>query len=216
MVDIQNLEGRLQSLEARSVTCVRLLRETADALRERKHGPSRRALDELDRLCEQYDTVCGEILPDRMANADRPSLPELKQASVQQQTRHSAAGLLDRVLSISRVDGQSFSPLEQCHSEAQRLRLELLTSHGVRTQELAQSLLVGRHPMSALLELVTLGDILSDEQWTRQHECVQAAFGKDLGVAVARHKLTCGSAVIEASEETLAANRTNDSPPNNL
>jgi hypothetical protein len=199
MVDIQTLEGRLQALDGQSADCVRMLRETADALRQRRHGPSRRSLDLIARFCGEYDAIRSELLPDRLAEQDRPTLPELTLACVQQHTRHLAAALLDRVLAIRRSDSSQFPALDQCHADARNLRSELLSSHGVRTQDLAQALLSGRHSLAALLELVALGNILSDEQWTRQQDIVQEAYGKELAVAVARHKLFCPAAATATS-----------------
>lgn len=191
MVDTEALKSRLQELQLRSAECVRALRETAEDLREKRRGPSGQLVDELRQFTEEYDAIRGELLPDRLDDPRQPDLSELTLACGQLHTRQLAAGLLDRVLTLVRGDGSSFAPLEQCQAEARRLRADLLASHSVRTMEVAQALVSGEHPLAALLELVTLGSILSDEQWARQQEVVVTACGRELGVAVARRKLVC-------------------------
>ena len=195
MVDTEALQSRLQDLQLRTADCARLLRETADDLRERRRGPSWRLADELRLLGEEFEAICSELLPDRLDDDRRPSLPELVVACGQLHTRQLAAGLLDRVLTLIRNDGTPFAPLEQCQAEARRLRADLLASHNVRTMEVAQALVSGEHPLAALLELVTLGSILSDEQWARQQDVVVTACGRELAVAVARRKVVCRTTV---------------------
>ena len=201
MIDTEALQCRLQDLQLRAADCVRLLREAADELHERRHGPPRQLVNELRQISEDYDAIRHELLPDRLDESRPPSLPELVLACGQLHTRQLAAGLLDRVLNLVRNDGTPFPPLEQCQADARRLRADLLASHSVRTMEVAQSLVSGEHPLAALLELVTLGSILSDEQWARQQDVIVTACGRELAVAVARRKLACRTTVHASTTE---------------
>lgn len=202
MVDTEAIQSRLQKLKQRSAACAVALREAASDLRERRQGPARQLVNELLQVGEEAEAIRLELLPDRTDPARPPTLSELVLACGQLHTRQVAAGLLDRVLTLARSDGTPFTPLDQCHAEARRLRSDLLTSHSVRTMEVAQALVSGEHPLAALLELVTLGSILSDEQWARQQDVVVAACGRDLAVAVARRKLVCRT----STSSTTAAN----------
>lgn len=198
-MDIEPLEGQLAALERQAVVLAVGLRAAAADLRRQQQGISRGLLHSLEEFHTQYTRLCARLVPDRQSDRERPTLPELVKACAHQQTRREAAALLQPVLQIVRIDGAATPLLDQVYDECRGLREDLRQSHSVRTLETAESVLRGEHWLAVLLRLVTQGELLSDEEWTRCLEVVQSA-SKELAVAVARHKLILRNEPPGASE----------------
>ncbi|MFB8794764.1 MAG: hypothetical protein U7126_11210 [Microcoleus sp.] len=104
--------------------------------------------------------------------------------------RSQALKVLDRVLAIAHREQSDFAPLQSVHTKARELYRAISESTPTQLHSDAESLVSGKHPVSAVLALVAQQDKLDDEQWVILEEIVSASFGKQLAVAIFRGKLT--------------------------
>jgi uncharacterized protein YjdB len=104
--------------------------------------------------------------------------------------RSAALKVLDRVLTIAHREQSDFGPLQSVHTKARELHRAISESNLTQLHSDAESLVSGKHPVSAVLALVAQQDKLDDEQWVILEETVSAAFGKQIAVAISRGKLT--------------------------
>ncbi|NJK68563.1 MAG: hypothetical protein HC789_15760 [Microcoleus sp. CSU_2_2] len=104
--------------------------------------------------------------------------------------RSAALKVLDRVLAIAHREQSDFAPLQLVHTKARELHRAISESTPTQLHSDAESLISGKHPVSAVLALVAQQDQLDDQQWVILEETVSAAFGKQLAVAISRGKLT--------------------------
>ncbi len=109
--------------------------------------------------------------------------------------RDAALKVLDRVLAIAHREQSDFAALQLVHAKARELQRAISESTPTQLHSDAQSLVSGKHPVSAVLALVEQQDKLDDEQWVILEETVSAAFGKQLAVAISRGKLTIAEMV---------------------
>jgi uncharacterized protein YjdB len=104
--------------------------------------------------------------------------------------RSQALKVLDRVLAIAHREQSDFAPLQSVHTRARELHRAISESAPTQLHSDAESLVAGKHPVSAVLTLLEQQDKLDDEQWVILEETVSAAFGKQIAVAISRGKLT--------------------------
>ncbi|MEG4345421.1 hypothetical protein QUB70_19420 [Microcoleus sp. A003_D6] len=109
--------------------------------------------------------------------------------------RDAALKVLDRVLAIAHREQSDFAPLQSVHAKARELHRAISESTPTQLHSDAESLVSGKHPVSAVLALVEQQDKLDDEQWVILEETVSAAFGKQIAVAISRSKLTIAQMV---------------------
>ena len=109
--------------------------------------------------------------------------------------RDAALKVIDRVLAIGHREQSDFAPLQSVHAKARELHRAISESTPTQLHSDAESLVSGKHPVSAVLALVEQQDKLDDEQWVILEETVSAAFGKQLAVAISRGKLTIAEMV---------------------
>jgi len=104
--------------------------------------------------------------------------------------RSQALKVLDRVLAIAHREQSDFAPLQSVHTKARELQRAISESTPTQLHSDAESLVSGKHPVSAVLALVAQQDKLDDDEWVMLEETVSASFGKQLAVAISRGKLT--------------------------
>ncbi|MCZ0902980.1 hypothetical protein ON021_24070, partial [Microcoleus sp. HI-ES] len=109
--------------------------------------------------------------------------------------RDAALKVIDRVLAIAHREQSDFAPLQSVHAKARELQRAISESTPTQLHSDAESLVSGKHPVSAVLALVEQQDKLDDEQWVILEETVSAAFGKQIAVAISRGKLTIAEMV---------------------
>ncbi|MCY7382814.1 MAG: hypothetical protein LH628_09605 [Microcoleus sp. CAN_BIN18] len=127
---------------------------------------------------------------------DIQNLVETAAASVgKAEIRDAALKVLDRVLAIAHREQSDFGALQSVHAKARELQRAISESSPTQLHSDAESLVSGKHPVSAVLALVEQQDKLDDEQWVILEETVSAAFGKQLAVAISRGKLTIAQMV---------------------
>ena len=112
-----------------------------------------------------------------------------KQAAYRE-LQQAACDVLEKVLSITHVDGVEFAPLLECQQEARELRRSIVETVWPKIHPDAEALAQGQHVFSEFVKLVSLHDRLDDEEWGRLQEIVNQSFGKPLGLAASRGKLT--------------------------
>src|SRR5208337_3045322 len=103
--------------------------------------------------------------------------------------QQAACGALERVLSITHVDGVEFVPLLQCQDEARELRSSIAETAWPNIHPDADALAQGQHIFSEFVKLVNFHDRLEDEEWGRLQNLVNHSLGKPLGFAASRGKL---------------------------
>jgi uncharacterized protein YjdB len=113
--------------------------------------------------------------------------------------RDAALKVIDRVLAIAHREQSDFAPLQSVHARARELQRAISESTPTQLHSDAESLVSGKHPVSAVLALVEQQDKLDDEQWVFLEETVSAAFGKQIAVAISRGKLTIAEMVKAAA-----------------
>lgn len=109
--------------------------------------------------------------------------------------RDAALKVIDRVLAIAHRSQSDFAPLQSVQAKARELHRAISESTPTQLHSDAESLVSGKHPVSAVLALVEQQDKLDDEQWVILEETVSAAFGKQIAVAISRGKLTIAEMV---------------------
>jgi hypothetical protein len=113
---------------------------------------------------------------------------------IEKQTAHrniqqAASGVLEKVLSITHVDGVEFAPLLQCQEKARELRSSIAATAWPNIHPDAEALARGQHIFSEFVKLVSFHDRLEDEEWGRLQDLVNHWLGKPLGLAASRGKL---------------------------
>lgn len=111
-------------------------------------------------------------------------------------------GAVDR---IGHADDPQFAPLCSAREMAATLRAELDAAEPDEIPPAATDVWSAAHPLRALLLLVADPDGLDDTQWATFQETVTEAFGRSLGTAVARGRITldadaCG-AILQAVQD---------------
>ena len=119
---------------------------------------------------------------------------------VAKQTAHrdlqqAACGELEKVLTITHVNGIEFTPLLQCQERARELRDSIAGTGWPDTHPEADALAGGQHVFSEFVKFVSLHNELEDEEWDRLQNLVNQSFGKPLGLAASRGKLVVSPSV---------------------
>lgn len=159
-------------------------------------GECRRSFLSLsDRVREQAASLQVEApaeplssLHDLSGLLDRVAEAEFLQSRNEDQ-RHRALSVLDRVLSISHASSPDFAPLLDCQERARSLRAAVAEGHWTGLDPEAEKLAEGEHHFSNLLSLIEDRDELNDELWATLQDSVGNEFGKALAAAAARSKL---------------------------
>lgn len=107
----------------------------------------------------------------------------------EEQVRHRALAILDRIISLTHRDNLNFPPLVECLAKARETRRAILKETLQDLHPEAKRLAEAQHPFCNLLMLVEQGEALDDQQWTRLVDSVEQVFGKPLSVAAQRRKL---------------------------
>jgi hypothetical protein len=163
-------------------------------------------LQELANSAEQFEEIKREVLKLSESVAGLPQTSELGSIRdlrsfmeilsdvIEEQTAHrniqqAASGVLEKVLSITHVDGVEFAPLLQCQEKARELRSSIAETAWPDIHPDADALARGQHIFSEFVKLVSFHDRLEDEEWGRLQDLVNHSLGKPLGVAASRGKL---------------------------
>ncbi len=166
----------------------------------------KRLLRELANSAEQFEEIKREVLKLSESVGGLPQTSELGSIRdlrsfmetlsdvIEKQTAHrniqqAASGVLEKILSITHVDGVEFAPLLQCQKKARELSSSIAETAWPSTHPDADALARGEHIFSEFVKLVSFHDRLEDEEWGRLQDLVSHSLGKPLGVAASRGKL---------------------------
>jgi len=118
------------------------------------------------------------------------SVSKLNEKQIAHRNIHQAAcGVLEKVLTITYVDGSEFAPLVQCQEKARELRDRIAETAWPNTHPDADALARGQHVFSEFVKFVSFRDRLEDEEWERLQGLVNHSLGKPLGLAASRGRL---------------------------
>jgi len=170
--------------------------------------PSDAFLDRIATSRKQFEAVRSDVhrlAADMLVNP-LPGLQELGSVAVLEQLLKSAAtaeqqraaqeseqadalDVLSRVLSIRHREQDDFKPLADCLEAARQLRTAITAVKWPAKHPESAVLLSEKHPLAALVTLVSGADSLADELWIELEEVVTDAYGRVLTVAASRGKL---------------------------
>src|SRR5713101_2825477 len=133
-------------------------------------------------------------------NALGPVLETVVQALAVQEKRAALAeartqvmAVLDRVLTVSHIDGPNFGALVQCQAKAREIRQAALDPKAFDGEN-APAFLEGTPSFAALLSMIEGREALDDDKFAALEDTVTQSFGKTLAVAATRGKLVVGAA----------------------
>jgi hypothetical protein len=129
-----------------------------------------------------------------------PVLETVAQALAVQEKRAALAeartqvmAVLDRVLTVSHVDGPNFGALVQCQAKAREIRQAALDPKAFDGEN-APAFLESTPSFAALLSMIEGREALDDDKFAALEDTVTQSFGKTLAVAAMRGKLVVGTA----------------------
>jgi len=200
------VNNQLNDLEVSFKVLAKRLREAGEQLESLGRPLPQELLRELANSAERFEEIKMEALRLSESVAGLPQNSELgsvkdlrsfmesmaevieKQAAYRE-LQQAASGLLEKVLSITHVDGVEFAPLLECQEEARELRSSIAETVWPNTHPDVEALAQGQHIFSEFVKLVSFHDRLDDEEWGRLQELVNHSLGKPLGFAASRGKL---------------------------
>ena len=200
------LINQLNDLEVSFKVLAKRLPEAGELLESLGRPVPEELLRELANSAEQFEEIKREVLKLSESVAGLPQTPELGSIRdlrsfmeflsdvIEKQTAHrniqqAASGVLEKVLSITHVDGVEFAPLLQCQEKARELRRSIAATAWPNLHPDADALARGQHIFSEFVKLVSFHDRLEDEEWGRLQDLVNHSLGKPLGLAASRGKL---------------------------
>jgi hypothetical protein len=149
----------------------------------------------------------------------KPVLETVVQALAAQEKRAALAeartrvmAVLDRVLTVSHVDGPNFTALAQCQAKAREIRQAAQDPRAFDSEN-APAFLESTPAFAALLSMIEGRDALDDEKFAVLEDAVTQSFGKTLAVAAIRGKLVIGAPSAPATERPAPAARTPEPAP---
>jgi len=228
----QKLQQDLGTLKSSFEALAHQLAEAAHELGVKGTMPGERLAEGIVSARRQFDAVRSAVfaLAQDMLVPSVPALDNLRslqavehllaEASASETQRRAAEteqgralAVLDQVLRLRHRDTPDFKPLAECQRQARELRQAIAAARWPQTHPETAHLLGGGHAFNALLTLVAQGDELDDESYARLDEQVTDAFGRTLGVAVTRGKLTSAGGPAEETTPTPAAAVAPPPPP---
>ena len=206
------LINQLNALETRFKFLARHLPEAGELLDSVGRPVPHDLLRELANSGEQFEAIKSDVLRVSEPIAALPRTSELSSIKdlrafmeavsdvVAKQTAHrniqqAACGELEKVLTITHVNGIEFTPLLQCQEKARELRDSIAGTGWPDTHPDADALARGQHVFSGFVKFVSFHDNLEDEEWERLQDLVNQSFGKPLGLAASRGKLVMSTSV---------------------
>jgi hypothetical protein len=206
------LVNQLNALETRFKFLAHHLPEAGELLDSVGRPVPHDLLRELANSGEQFEEIKRDVLRVSEPIAALPRTPELSSIMelrafmeavsdvVAKQTAHrniqqAACGELEKVLTITHVNGIEFTPLLQCQEKARELRDSIAGTGWPDTHPDADALARGQHVFSGFVKFVSFHDNLEDAEWERLQDLVNQSFGKPLGLAASRGKLVMSNSV---------------------
>ena len=201
IANMEKISQRLKDLTRQSQQLGKSLRQSAMQLQDDGIVPKLSLIAEIQSYQKQLHEENQSIAKESGAKptpVEQVTLETLRQGMEQLQVRQRAIEVLDLIPRIVHREDDKFLPLQECNTVASILKENLQSVTEGEIHPEIQTVIDGKHPLCALLELVQTPDTLNDETWSRHNELITTAFGRQLSTAVARGKLK----MYETKEET--------------
>jgi hypothetical protein len=219
-LNADDLAKRLTALNERFTGLAGTLAQTTQQLQSSGTPPAESLIDEMTKLRADFVDVRQRVLEAaRSLSVNAPAMSELdslkslepvvetvaralaaqEKKAAMAEARTRVLAVLDRVLTVSHVDGSNFPALAQCLSKAQEIRAAAMDPKAFESEQ-APAFLEGTPAFAALLSIIEGRDALDDEKFAALDETVTQSFGRTLAVAAARGKLLIGGAPAKAAE----------------
>src|SRR5881296_320447 len=201
------------ALSERSSRLAETLAQTAGQLQGSGTPPAESLLDEIAKVRTDFVDVRQRVLEAaRSLSINVPGMSEIDslkalgpvletvvQALAVQEKRAALAeartrvmAVLDRILTVSHVDGPNFAALVQCQAKAREIRQAALDPKAFDGEN-APAFLESTPSFAALLSMIEGREALDDEKFSALVDTVTQFFGKTLAVAATRGKLVVGA-----------------------
>src|SRR2546427_6236643 len=221
-LNADELSKRFVALSERFSGLAEAVAETAGQLQGAGTLPAESLLDEIAKVRTDFVDVRQRVLEAaRSLSINAPGMSEIDslkalgpvletvvQALAAQEKRAALAeartqvmAVLDRVLTVSHVDGPNFGALVQCQAKAREIRQAALDPKAFDGEN-APAVLESTPAFAALLSMIEGREALDDEKFAALEDTVTQAFGRALAVAATRGKLQVGSPSPAASERS--------------
>jgi hypothetical protein len=227
-LNADELAKRLGDLSERFSSLSETLAQTAGQLQSPGTPPAEALIDEITKLRTDFVDVRQRVVEAARAlsvnapgmsdidslKALKPVLEMVIQGLAAQEKRAALAeartrvmAVLDRVLTVSHVDGPNFTTLVQCQAKAREIRQAVQDPKAFDTEN-APAFLESTPSFAALLSMIEGRDALDDDKFAALEDAVTQSFGKTLAVAATRGKLVVGAPPPAAEGPAPAAPRT--------
>jgi hypothetical protein len=219
-LNADDLTKRLAALSERVTSLAGTLAQTTQQLQSSGALPAESLIDEMTKLRTDFVDVRQRVLEAaRSLSINAPGMSEIDslkslepvvetviQALAAQEKKAAMAeartrvlAVLDRVLTVSHVDGPNFPALAQCLTKAKEIRAAAMDPKAFDSEQ-APAFLESTPSFAALLSIIEGRDALDDEKFAALDETVTQSFGRTMAVAAARGKLVIGSPPAKAAE----------------
>ena len=224
-LNLEDLGKRLAALSERFTTLAATLTQATQQLQASGTLPPETLVDEIAKIRTDFVDVRHRVLEAaRSLSVNVPAISEIdsikalepvlqtvaqalaaeeKKAALSE-ARARVMAVLDRVLTVTHMDGPNFAALVQCLTKAKEIRQAAQDPKAFDTEN-APAFLESIPSFAALLSIIEGRDALDDEKFAVLDEAVTQSFGRTLAVAAARGKLAIGASAPAASRAAPAA-----------
>jgi len=224
-LNAEDLAKRLAALRERFTTLAATLTQTTQQLQASGTLPPETLVDEIAKVRTDFVDVRHRVLDaarslsinvPAMSEIDsiralEPVLETVAQAQAAEEKKAALAeararvmAVLDRVLTVTHMDGPNFAALVQCLTKAREIRQAAQDPKAFDTEN-TPAFLESIPSFAALLSIIEGRDALDDEKFAVLDEAVTQSFGRTLAVAAARGKLAIGASAPAAPRAAPAA-----------
>jgi hypothetical protein len=224
-LNAEDLAKRLAALRERFTTLAATLTQTTQQLQASGTLPPETLVDEIAKVRTDFVDVRHRVLDaarslsinvPAMSEIDsiralEPVLETVAQAQAAEEKKAALAeararvmAVLDRVLTVTHMDGPNFAALVQCLTKAREIRQAAQDPKAFDTEN-TPAFLESIPSFAALLSIIEGREALDDEKFAVLDEAVTQSFGRTLAVAAARGKLAIGASAPAAPRAAPAA-----------
>src|SRR5438445_479284 len=212
-LNLEDLGKRLAALSERFTTLAATLTQATQQLQASGTLPPETLVDEIAKIRTDFVDVRHRVLEAaRSLSVNVPAISEIdsikalepvlqtvaqalaaeEKTAALSEARARVMAVLDRVLTVTHMDGPNFAALVQCLTKAKEIRQAAQDPKAFDTEN-APAFLESTPSFAALLSIIEGRDALDDEKFAALDETVTQSFGRTLAVAAARGKLVIGA-----------------------
>jgi hypothetical protein len=186
--ELDALAAELDEVREERDRLMAILAPSLDAMRADGSGLAADVLQFVRKYRHRYLEIGCRLNADPalLASAGAASLNEWGVALQKRKRERRLAAAFDALKRLQVCGRDAPGPLAGVQEDVDRIQGRI--SDG--DDSLADELLEGRHPLSAVLQLVAEAEQLTDEAWTELQDRVSASYGRELSTAIARGRIT--------------------------